>query len=44
VVPYSAVAGRLLAGYLTHRRTITTAPGALFVSESPRNRAAGVSP
>jgi site-specific recombinase XerD len=44
VVPYSAVAGQLLAAYLTHRRTITTARGALFVSESPRNRAAGVSP
>ncbi len=44
VVPYSAVAGQLLAGYLTHRRTVTTARGALFVSESPRNRAAGVSP
>ena len=44
VVPYSAVAGRLLAGYLTHRRAITSARGALFVSESPRNRAAGVSP
>jgi integrase/recombinase XerD len=39
VVPYSAVAGRLLAGYLAHRRQITTARGALFVSESPRNRA-----
>jgi len=44
VVPYSVVAGQLLAGYLAHRRTITTARGALFVSESPRNRAAGVSP
>jgi site-specific recombinase XerD len=44
VVPYSAVAGQLLAGYLAHRRTVTTARGALFVSESPRNRAAGVSP
>ena len=44
VVPYSAVAGRLLAGYLAHRRAITSARGALFVSESPRNRAAGVSP
>jgi integrase/recombinase XerD len=44
VVPYSAVAGRLLAGYLAHRRQITRQRGALFVSESPRNRAAGVSP
>ena len=39
VVPYSAVAGELLAGYLLHLRGITTARGALFVSESPRNRA-----
>jgi integrase/recombinase XerD len=44
VVPYSAVSGQLLAGYLRHRRVITTARGALFVSESPRNRGAGVSP
>ena len=44
VVPYSAVSGQLLAGYLRHRRTITTARGALFVSESPRNRGVGVSP
>src|SRR5450755_1373341 len=44
VVPYSAVSGRLLAGYLRHRRAITTARGALFVSESPRNRGVGVSP
>jgi integrase/recombinase XerD len=43
VVPYSTVAGQLLAGYLRHRRTITTARGALFVSESPRNRGEGVS-
>jgi integrase/recombinase XerD len=44
VVPYSAVAGRLLAGYLSRRRQVTAARGALFVSESPRNRAVGVSP
>jgi integrase/recombinase XerD len=44
VVPYSTVSGQLLAGYLRHRRVITTARGALFVSESPRNRAAGISP
>ncbi len=43
VVPYSPVAGQLLARYLRHRRTITTARGALFVSESPRNRGVGVS-
>ena len=42
VVPYSVVAGQLLAGYLHHRRRITTARGALFVSESPRNRGQGV--
>jgi integrase len=39
VVPYSLVAGELLAHYLKHRRRITTARGALCVSESPRNRA-----
>jgi site-specific recombinase XerD len=43
VVPYSLVAGRLLAAYLAHRRSITRERGALFVSESPRNRAQGVS-
>ena len=43
VVPYSAVSGQLLGDYLRHRRTITTARGALFVSESPRNRGLGVS-
>jgi len=42
VVPYSTVAGQLLARYLTHRRSVTTARGALFVSESPRNRGDGV--
>jgi integrase/recombinase XerD len=40
VVPYSPVAGQLLARYLRHRRQITMTRGALFVSESPRNRAA----
>jgi integrase/recombinase XerD len=43
VVPYSAVAGQLLASYLQQRRRLTTARGALFVSESPRNRGVGVS-
>lgn len=38
VVPYSATAGVLLAGYLARRREITRARGALFVSESRRNR------
>ncbi len=42
VVPYSAVSGLLLGDYLRHRRTITTARGALLASESPRNRGAGV--
>lgn len=42
VVPYSAVAGELLAGYLAHRRTITRARGPLFVSESRRNRGAPI--
>ena len=44
VVPYSLVAGELLAHYLRHRRRITTARGALFVSESPRNRAQPITP
>jgi integrase/recombinase XerD len=38
VVPYSAPAGQLLTGYLRHRRSITLERGALFVSESARNR------
>jgi integrase/recombinase XerD len=42
VVPYSAVSGQLLAGYLRQRRQITVARGALFVSQSPRNRGEGV--
>jgi integrase/recombinase XerD len=44
VVPYSAVAGALLAGYLVHRRQVTLARGALLVSESPRNRGEAISP
>lgn len=44
VVPYSVVAGGLLAGYLGHRREITSARGTLFVSESPRNRGQSISP
>jgi integrase/recombinase XerD len=44
VVPYSAVAGKLLASYLNHRRAITPARGALFVSESARNRGEAISP
>jgi integrase/recombinase XerD len=42
VVPYSAAAGQLLAGYLPQRRSITLERGALFVSESPRNRGAAI--
>jgi integrase/recombinase XerD len=44
VVPYSPIAGQLLAAYLAHRRSVTSARGALFVSESPRNRGVGISP
>lgn len=40
VVPYSATTGVLLQAYLAHRRTLSTARGPLFLSESPRNRAA----
>jgi integrase len=39
VVPYSAAAGELLAGYLAHRSGISRARGSLFLSESRRNHA-----
>lgn len=39
MVPYSAPTGALLAGYLTHRATLSRARGPLFLSESRRNRA-----
>lgn len=39
VVPYSAATGLLLQAYLTHRQTLSTMRGPLFLSESPRNRA-----
>jgi len=39
VVPYSAVTGVLLSGYLTHRVTLSRARGPLFLSESRRNHA-----
>jgi integrase len=39
VVPYSAAAGELLAGYLAHRSGISRARGPLFLSESRRNHA-----
>jgi integrase/recombinase XerD len=38
VVPYSAPTGILLQAYLTHRRTLSSARGLLFLSESRRNR------
>ena len=42
VVPYSAATAILLQSYLLHRRTISSARGSLFLSESPRNRAAPI--
>jgi integrase/recombinase XerD len=39
MVPYSAPAGALLAQYLGHRSTLSRERGALFLSESRRNRA-----
>jgi len=39
VVPYSATTGELLRRYLAHRRTLSTARGPLFLSESHRNSA-----
>lgn len=39
VVPYSAATGVLLRSYLSHRRTVSTARGPLFLSESHRNHA-----
>jgi integrase len=44
VVPYSAAAGELLARYLAHRRSVTRARGALFVSESRRNLGEPITP
>lgn len=41
-VPYSAASGALLQAYLRERHRVTRAPGPLFVSESPRNRAAPI--
>lgn len=37
IVPYSAGTGQLLFSYLRYRQRLTSARGALFVSESPRN-------
>lgn len=42
VVPYSATTGVLLKAYLAHRQTLSRARGPLFLSESPRNRAAPI--
>ncbi len=39
VVPYSETSGVLLGAYLAHRRTLSRSRGALFLSESRRNRA-----
>jgi site-specific recombinase XerD len=43
VVSYSQTTGALYAGYLSHRRTLSKEAGALFLSESRRNRAQPVS-
>jgi site-specific recombinase XerD len=43
VVPYSASTGALLRGYLAHRRTLSSARGPLFLSESRRNRSQPIS-
>ena len=42
VVPYSSTTAVLLQAYLAYRRTLSTARGPLFLSESPRNRAAPI--
>jgi site-specific recombinase XerD len=42
VVPYSAATAVLLKAYLAHRRTLSAARGPVFLSESPRNRAAPI--
>ncbi len=39
VVPYSAATGQLLRAYVTERRSLNSAAGALFLSASRRNRA-----
>lgn len=43
VVPYSVVTAELLQQYLVMRRQITSERGALFRSESPRNRGMAIS-
>lgn len=42
ILPYSAVSGELLRGYLRHRQSIASTRGPLFLSESPRNYAAPI--
>src|SRR5262249_29176766 len=43
VVGYSTVTGRCLEDYLRHRRSLSTKPGPLFLSESHRNTAGPLS-
>lgn len=43
IVPYSAASGDLLQHYLHHRRGLGPRRGPLFLSESKRNYAAGIS-
>lgn len=43
VVPFSSTAAQLYHCYLNHRRSISTARGPLFISESRRNKGQGVS-
>lgn len=43
VVPYSSTSDALLRQYLLHRRNIARKRGSLFLSESRRNYAAGIS-
>ena len=44
IVPYSASTGELLRAYLAHRRSLSSARGALFLSESHQNRACSITP
>jgi integrase/recombinase XerD len=43
VVPYAETTGLLLAAWLRERRALSRAPGALFLSASPRNHAQPIS-
>jgi integrase/recombinase XerD len=42
-IPYSAASGRLLVGYMHHRRRLSCARGKLFLSESRRNNTQPIS-